>query len=217
MIELVIFDCDGVLIDSERIAIRTDAVALASLGWPMGEEEIIERFVGRSHAAMTAEIEAHLGRTLPTDWWEPFRPLHDKAVTEELAPVDGIVEALAAIDLPSCVGSNSSHRWIRRGLTLTGLYDRFAGRIFSGAEDVAEGKPAPDLFLHAARALGVDPAACVVVEDSPLGLAAARAAGMPSFGYYSGMIPAERLAGPGTVVFDDMRKLPELLRMLAAS
>jgi HAD superfamily hydrolase (TIGR01509 family) len=214
MIELVIFDCDGVLIDSERLAIQVDKVALAALGWPLEEPEIIERFVGRSHAAMTAEIEAHLGRTLPADWWEQFRPLHDRLVEEQLAPVDGILDALAAIDLPNCVASNSSHRWLRRGLGLTGLYERFAGRIFSGAEDVAQGKPAPDLFLHAARTLGVDPARCVVIEDSPFGLAAARAAGMPSFGYTGSLSPAEKLAGPGTILFDDMRKLPELLSAL---
>ncbi|MCC9309701.1 HAD family hydrolase [Kitasatospora sp. RB6PN24] len=211
MIELVIFDCDGVLIDSEPLGVAVDKVALADLGLPMTEQEIIDSFVGHSHGTKTAVLEGLLGRSLPADWWEPYRPLHRKLAEERLAPVAGVTEALAAIDLPSCVASNSSHHWLRTGLGLTGLYERFAGRIFSGAEDVARGKPAPDLFLHAARTLGADPAACVVVEDSPHGLAAARAAGMPSFGYTGGVMPAERLAGPGTVLFDDMRGLPELL------
>ncbi|WP_329585746.1 HAD family hydrolase [Kitasatospora sp. NBC_01250] len=210
MIELVIFDCDGVLIDSERLAVRVDAVVLAALGWPMSEEEIVERFVGRSHSSMTADIEAHLGRTLPPDWDAEFKPLYDEAFERELTPVTGIVEALDAIDLPTCVASSSSHARLRRTLGLTGLHERFAGRIFS-AEEVTHGKPAPDLFLHAARRMGVDPSACVVVEDSRFGLAAARAAGMRSFGYCGGLSRADRLAGPGTVVFDDMRKLPELL------
>ncbi len=99
---------------------------------------------------------------------------------------------------------------MRHTLGVTGLYERFAGRIFSAAE-VARGKPAPDLFLHAARQMGIDPAACVVVEDSRPGVQAARAAGMRAFGYAGGLTPAERLAGPGTVVFDDMRELPGLV------
>jgi HAD superfamily hydrolase (TIGR01509 family) len=211
VIELVIFDCDGVLIDSEPIGVAVDKVVLADLGLPMTEQEIIDHFVGHSHGAKTAVLEELLGRPLPADWWEPYRPLHRELAAERLAPVDGITEALAAIELPDCVASNSSHRWLRQGLGWTGLYQRFEGRIFSGAEDVPRGKPAPDLFLHAARTMGADPAACVVVEDSPHGLAAARAAGIPSFGYTGGVMSAERLAGPGTVLFDDMRALPELL------
>lgn len=210
MIELVIFDCDGVLIDSERLAVKVDAVVLAALGWPMSEAEIVERFVGRSHASMTADIEAHLGRSLPPDWDAEFKPLYDEAFERELTPVPGIVEALDAINLPTCVASSSGHARLRRTLGLTGLYERFAGRILS-AEEVAHGKPAPDLFLHAARQMGADPSTCVVIEDSHFGLTAARAANMRSFGYCGGLSRAERLAGPGTVVFDDMRKLPQLL------
>ncbi|MFE0460990.1 HAD family hydrolase [Kitasatospora sp. NPDC058965] len=217
MIELVIFDCDGVLIDSEPLGVEVDKVAMAAFGLPMDEQEIVERFVGLSYAAKTAALEQLLGRALPADWWEEYRPLHSKLVEERLAPVAGITEALAAIELPACVASNSSHRWLRRGLGLTGLYDRFAGRIFSGAEDVAHGKPAPDLFLHAARTLGADPARCVVVEDSPHGLAAANAAGMPALGYTGGVNPAARLAGPGRVLFADMRELPGLLAAHAGS
>jgi HAD superfamily hydrolase (TIGR01509 family) len=190
--------------------VKVDAVVLAALGWPLSEEEIVERFVGRSHAAMTAAIEDHLGHRLPPDWDAEFTPLYDEVFERELTPVTGIIGALEAIDLPTCVASSSSHARLRRTLGLVGLYERFAGRIFS-AEDVAHGKPAPDLFLHAAARSGVEPSACVVVEDSHFGLSAARAAGMRSFGYCGGLSRAERLAGPGTVVFDDMRELPELL------
>ncbi|MFI6151691.1 HAD family hydrolase [Kitasatospora sp. NPDC051170] len=214
MIELVIFDCDGVLIDSEPIGVEVDRVAMAALGLPMSEQEIVERFVGLSQPAKTAALGELLGREVPEDWWEEYRPLHTRLTEERLTPVDGILEALARIDLPGCVASNSSHRWLRRGLGLVGLYERFEGRIFSGAEDVSRGKPAPDLFLHAARTLGADPARCVVVEDSPHGLSAAYAAGIPAFGYTGGVNSADRLAGPGRVLFDDMRELPELLAAL---
>jgi HAD superfamily hydrolase (TIGR01509 family) len=142
--------------------------------------------------------------------------LHAEYVDEGLTVVDGIREALAgvaALGLETCVASSGGHAKMRHTLGRTGLYETFAGRIFSAQDDpeVAEGKPAPDLFLHAARRMGVEPAGCVVVEDSRPGVLAARAAGMRSYGYAGGVTPAARLAGPGTVVFDDMRKLPELL------
>src|SRR5205823_11896974 len=123
---------------------------------------------------------------------------------------DGIVEALGGINLPVCVASSSGHESIRYKLELTGLYERFAGRIFSATE-VTDGKPAPDLFLHAAGRMGVDPSACVVVEDSRYGVQAARAAGMRALGYAGGLTPREFLEGPDTTVFMDMRELPSLL------
>jgi HAD superfamily hydrolase (TIGR01509 family) len=209
--DLVIFDCDGVLVDSERIAVRVDAVVLGRLGWHLTEAEIIERFVGRSEAYMVAEIEAQLGHPLPAAWDAEFTPLYREALEAELEPVDGIVEALDAIAAPSCVASSSTHERLDFTLGLTGLLERFDGRIFS-ATDVANGKPAPDLFLHAAASLGADPSRCAVVEDSVYGVQAARAAGMRAFGYAGGLTTRDRLAGPATVVFDDMRELPELLR-----
>jgi len=211
--ELVIFDCDGVLVDSEKIAVKVDALVLAELGWPLSEHEIVERFVGRSFADMTAEIERHLGRPLPDGWDVPYRRLYREAFDRELAPVDGVVEALDALTLPSCVASSTSHEGLRHTLGLTGLHDRFAGRVFSAA-DVPRGKPAPDLFLHAARTLGVPPARCVVVEDSRYGVQAARAAAMRSLGYAGGLTPAPWLQGPGTTVFTTMRALPTLLAEL---
>jgi len=214
-IALVIFDCDGVLVDTERIAVRIDVIVLARLGWSLTEAEVIDRFMGRTDEEMTREIEAHLGRRLPPDWEEPFRHLYRDAFAAELAPVPGVVEALDAIVLPTCVASSGAHKKIRFTLGLTGLYERFAGRIFSASE-VARGKPAPDLFLHAASRMGVPPAACAVVEDSRYGVEAARAAGMRAFGYAGGLAPRRSLAGPQTVVFDDMRELPRLLASAAS-
>jgi HAD superfamily hydrolase (TIGR01509 family) len=209
-ISLVIFDCDGVLVDTERIAVRIDVIVLAELGWPMTEAEVVERFMGRSDEEMTAEIEAHLGRRLPASWEAPFRHLYRQAFEAELEPVASVVEALDAIAIPTCVASSGTHEKIRFTLGLTGLYERFAGRIFS-VGDVARGKPAPDLFLHAAGRMGVPPAQCAVVEDSRYGVEAARAAGMRAFGYAGGLAPKGALAGPQTIVFEDMRDLPGLL------
>ncbi|MFE3501155.1 HAD family hydrolase [Kitasatospora sp. NPDC059160] len=212
-IELVIFDCDGVLLDSERLAVRIDAQVCAAVGWPLSEAEIVERFVGRSHAHMSAELQAHASVPLEPGWEEAFQHLYDEAFAAELTPVDGVVEALAQLaraGVRDCVASSSGHGRLRRTLGRTGLLARFQGRVFS-AEDVAHGKPAPDLFLHAAATTGVAPGACLVVEDSTYGVAAARAAGMRSLGFHGGLTPAHRLTGPGTRTFDDMRELPALV------
>jgi HAD superfamily hydrolase (TIGR01509 family) len=208
-LELVIFDSDGVLVDSERIAVRIDVQVLAELGWPITEEEVIERFVGKTDAAMTREIERHLGRKLPGDWDEGFAHLYREAFDAELEPVDGVIEALDQISVQTCVASSGRMAKIERNLELTGLLERFEGRIFS-AVDVEHGKPAPDLFLHAARELGVEPRACAVVEDSPFGVKAAHAAGMSVFAYAGGVMPADKLRA-AAVVFNDMRELPGLL------
>jgi HAD superfamily hydrolase (TIGR01509 family) len=209
-LRLVIFDCDGVLIDSERLAVRVDVEMLSELGWPLTEAEVIERFVGRSDRDTRAAIEAHLGRPLPHGWGEQMERLYRSAFAAELEPVPGIVEALDAISEPTCIASSGTHDHLRYTLGLTGLYERFAGRIFS-AEDVREGKPAPDLFLFAAEQMGVAPAQCVVVEDSRSGVLAARAAGMRVLAFAGGLTPPQLLAGPGTTVFEAMRELPELL------
>jgi HAD superfamily hydrolase (TIGR01509 family) len=208
--ELVIFDCDGVLVDNERIAVRVDAVVLGKLGWTLTEAEVIERFVGRSQEYMTAEIESYLGRPLGEGWEGEFAQLYRDAFEREVRPVSGIEEAVDRIAVPTCVASSSSHERIDYMLGLAGLRDRFDGRVFSASE-VANGKPAPDLFLHAAERMGADPSACAVVEDSRWGVEAARAAGMRAFGYAGGVTSADRLEGAGTVVFEDMRALPGLL------
>ena len=210
-IRLVLFDCDGVLVDSERIAVRIDVAVLTALGWPMTEADVVERFMGRTDAYMVSQIEAHLGRPLPANWEEPFQHLYREAFEAELKPVPGILEALDRIAIATCVASSGTHEQMHYTLGLTGLYHRFVGRIFSASE-VAHGKPAPDLFLHAASRMGVCPADCAVVEDSRYGIEAARAAGMRAFGYAGGLTPRHWLEGPGTVVFEDMRELPCILR-----
>ena len=208
-LQLVIFDCDGVLVDSERIAVAVDVAMLADLGWAITAEEVVERFMGRSHSYMISEVEDRVGG-LPAGWDFEYEPRYRAAFEAELTAVDGVAEALDQIPIPTCVASSGSHDKIRFMLGLTGLYERFAGRIFSRA-DVSRGKPEPDLFLHAASELGVDPAACAVVEDSRYGVEAARAAGMLAFGYAGGLTAAHLLADPGAVVFDHMRELPALL------
>ncbi|KOV29656.1 haloacid dehalogenase [Streptomyces sp. XY431] len=198
------------MVDSERIAARVQIGLGAELGWPLTEEEVVERFIGRSMASIDEQVAERLGRETADRWWAEFVRRHAEEVDAGLEPVDGLPEALDAITLPTCVASSGSHEKMAHTLGRTGLHHRFAGRIFSATE-VARGKPAPDLFLHAARRMGVPPSACAVVEDSAPGVLAARAAGMRAFGYAGGLTPAARLTGPDTVVFEDMRELPALL------
>ncbi|WP_406290578.1 HAD family hydrolase [Streptomyces sp. NBC_00209] len=209
-IELVIFDCDGVLVDSERIAVRVYVALGAELGWPLTEAEVIEKFIGRSITSNFKQITSRVGSSRAALWQERFGQLHRAAVDTELAPVNGILEALDTLTLPSCVASGGHHDTMRHTLGHTGIYPYFEGRIFSASE-VTHGKPAPDLFLHAAKEMGVNPSACIVVEDSKYGVQAARAAGMRALGYAGGLTPAQWLEGPNTTVFDDMRELPRLL------
>jgi HAD superfamily hydrolase (TIGR01509 family) len=208
--ELVIFDCDGVLVDSERIALRLNVEIGPELGWAITEEEALQHFLGRSNASIRAVISERLGPEAAAQWDARFIDRHRVVVETDLRPVAGIHEALRQITLPTCVASSGSHEKMRHTLGLTGLYDHFAGRIFSATE-VENGKPAPDLFLHAAASMGADPSRCVVVEDSRYGVEAARAAGMRALGYCGGLTPRAWLEGPDTRVFDDMRALPELI------
>ncbi|KQN85049.1 HAD family hydrolase [Arthrobacter sp. Leaf69] len=208
--DLVVFDCDGVLVDSEVISVRVDQLVLADLGWALELEEIVDLFVGRSEADFIATVEDQLGIELGEGWDRKYVPWYRAAFERELTAVDGVVEALDAIVHPHCVASSGSHAKMRRTLGQTGLWHRFEGRIFSASE-VANGKPAPDLFLHAAATLGAAPERCAVVEDSAHGVQAARSAGMHVFAYAGGVTPEGRLAGPGTTVFHDMRQLPALI------
>ncbi|MEU0436156.1 HAD family hydrolase [Streptomyces sp. NPDC006290] len=209
-IELVIFDCDGVLVDSERIAVRAHVALGAELGWPLTEAEVIEKFIGRSPMSNFEQIASAVGPNRAALWQERFEQLHRTAVDAGLTPVDGILEVLDNLTLPTCVASGGGHDTMRHTLGRTGIHPYFEGRIFSAGE-VAHGKPAPDLFLHAAKQMGVHPSACIVVEDSKYGIQAARAAGMRALGYAGGLTPARWLEGPNTTVFDDMRELPRLL------
>ncbi|WP_049564131.1 HAD family hydrolase [Streptomyces sp. SBT349] len=210
---LVIFDCDGVLVDTERIALRVQLRIGAELGWPLTDREVVDLFMGRSLVSIGEQVAARLGKRVAAAWTERFERYHRDAVDAGLTPVDGLPEALdelTAMALPVCVASSGTHEKMRHTLGRTGLYERFEGRVHSATE-VGRGKPAPDLFLHAARRMGVDPGACVVVEDSRPGVLAARAAGMRCLGYAGGVTPADWLDGPGTTLFHDMRELPALL------
>ncbi len=205
---LVIFDCDGVLVDSERLAVRTEAEILDSLGWHLTEQQIVERFVGRSARYMHEQIERHLGRKV--DWDTEFEARYRTVFEQELRPVEGVEDALDRIDAPMCVASSGTHEKIRFSLGLTGLAARFEGRIFS-AEDVERGKPAPDLFLFAAERMDRDPSECAVVEDSASGVTAALAAGMSVYAYAGGVTSRSQLAMDGAHVFHEMADLPDLL------
>lgn len=209
--DLIIFDCDGVLVDSERVAVRIESEGLTALGWPLSQEEVIERFVGRSSAYGHAEIVAKLGSAIAESWSAEFRRRYRAALETEIVAVEGVVEALDQIDTLTCVASSSDHDHLRLVLGRTGLYERFEGRIFSATE-VQNGKPAPDLFLHAAASLGVPPSACAVIEDSLPGILAARSAGMDSYAYLGGVTPHDRLGLPGVIPIAHMRDLPEKLR-----
>jgi HAD superfamily hydrolase (TIGR01509 family) len=211
-IDLVIFDCDGVLVDSEKLSVEVDRRVLAELGWSLTVPEIVRRFVGRSAAHFRAEVEAQLGIRLADDWEAPYQQWYVDAFERDLQAVNGVEYALDQLTVPACVASSGPHEKIRRTLGLTGLLPRFAGAIYS-VDDVTNGKPAPDLFLHAAARQGVEPSRCVVIEDSRFGVAAARAAGMRAFGYAGGLTPAEWLEGADTTVFTDMTELPALLGM----
>lgn len=142
-IDLVILDCDGVLIDSELLVVEVKVLMLAELGWTLTRQEVIDRFVGRSSEFMRGEIEAHVGRRLPDDWEVPFQSEYRRAWKRSLRPVEGVLEALDRIrPTRDCVASNATHDQLRFTLGLTGLYERFAGGIFS-LEDVRRGKPRP--------------------------------------------------------------------------
>ena len=206
--ELVIFDCDGVLVDSERLAVRTEVEVLAALGWPLSERDVVERFVGRSPGYMRSAIEHQLGH--PIDFDRLFMQRHDEVFERELRAVDGVVALLDALTGPICVASSGTPERIRHSLELVGLADRFGDRIFSASE-VAHGKPAPDLFLHAAATMGAEPTRCAVIEDSVPGVQAGCAAGMTVFAYAGGATDATALARPGATVVESMSALVGLL------
>lgn len=208
--DLIIFDCDGVLVDSERIAVRLEAASLTARGWNVTEADIVENFLGRSDEHILAEVASRIGHDAATEWAKANRAEYDIALATTLTPVDGIAEALDRIGTPICVTSSSKLEHIRLVLGVVGLLPRFDGRMFS-ATQVEHGKPAPDLFLLAASTYGAAPARCAVVEDSPVGVAAGLAAGMAVFGYAGGLTGASTLRSPGVIVFTDMRELPRLL------
>jgi HAD superfamily hydrolase (TIGR01509 family) len=208
--DLVIFDCDGVLVDSEPIAIKLDLVLLERVGLKLTKQELIDRFLGRSDSVLEEAIAAHLGHPLDPELKEEFHQLNIETFKRELKPVPGVIDAISGLQQPTCVASSSTPESLYRKLTLTGLYEQFEGHIFSAVE-VPNGKPAPDLFLYAAQQMGVEPDRCVVVEDSQYGVQAARAAGMHVYAYASGLVNPDALRGPGTTLFTDMSQLVDLV------
>jgi HAD superfamily hydrolase (TIGR01509 family) len=190
---LVIFDCDGVLVDSEVIAHQTLLDALAPLGFDMTLEGAYELFAGRSLKDTLAVIERKLGRPLPDGFLDQSRDLLFARFRAGLRPVAGVEDAIAALPCGRCVASSSAPDRLHLALAVSGLAPLFGDRVFSAAQ-VEHGKPAPDLFLFAARSLDTNPGHCVVIEDSPLGVAAGMAAGMTVVGFAGASHATEDLA-----------------------
>ena len=214
-IDLVIFDCDGVLIDSELIGARVEAAELGRIGIPLAEADILTRFLGMSAQAMYRALETEHRRALPEGFAAAVQIEIDAAFERDLQVIPGIHETLDRLPTASCVASSSTLARLRHSLGLTGLYARFAPHVFS-AEQVARGKPAPDLFLHAAGEMGCAPARCLVIEDSVSGVRGAAAAGMRVWGFIGGGHCADghdgRLRDAGAEkVFSHMPDLPALL------
>lgn len=214
---LVIFDCDGVLVDSETISLEVMLGLLTEAGCPLTPEEGYTHFLGKSLGSVRDWLARERGVTLTDPLLAEMRRRLLARFEAELQPVQGVAEAVQALDLPVCVASSSQPDRIRLSLGVTGLLPLFEPHIFS-ATMVANGKPAPDLFLLAARSMGADPAACLVVEDSPAGLQAADAAGMRAIAFTGGSH-----AGPASLraavenlapmaIIADMADLPGLIR-----
>jgi HAD superfamily hydrolase (TIGR01509 family) len=206
--ELVIFDCDGVLVDSEPIAARVFAGLLCEVGLPTTAEQADQRYRGRSMKSCLELVRQELG-SLPDAFEADLQERTFAEFRSALMPVAGVEGVLRGLAVPFCVASSGSHAKMKLTLGLTGLLRWFEGKLFSATE-VARGKPFPDLFLHAAERMGVDPARSVVVEDSAVGVRAARAAGMEVLGYASDRDPGS-LAAAGARVFRRMAELPSLL------
>lgn len=212
---LVIFDCDGVLVDSEPIANTCFARALNREGLDWSVEETMRRLMGRSMTSCVEIVEGLLGRALPDDFVDrlqadTMQAFHDAP----LKTVTGVVEAIDAIEaagIATCVASSGSLDKMRVTLGITGLWRRFEGRIFSSTE-VPRGKPFPDLFLHAALRMNEQPFSCIVVEDSQPGVQAARSAGMKALAYVGAAhTDTEALRAAGGQPFERMSALPALV------
>ncbi|MCP3474388.1 HAD family hydrolase [Bradyrhizobium sp. CCGUVB1N3] len=219
-VDLIIFDCDGVLVDSEVISCRAHADVLTRHGYPITPAQVLVRFLGVSERDARLMVEQEIGRNLPDDLEHQVNAATLQFYASDLQAITHVAGAIGAIDLPKCVASSGTPDKIRHGLTCTGLYDQLAPHIFSAAQ-VARGKPAPDLFLFAARQMTAAPERCLVIEDSVPGVTGARAAGMTVLGFHGGShCPpghAARLRAAGAeLTFDDMRQLPELVRRVAA-
>jgi beta-phosphoglucomutase-like phosphatase (HAD superfamily) len=211
-IELVIFDCDGVLVDTEPVHAAINAEMIRQTGWEITTQEARERFAGRARDYMIEAIEQRLGRPVPDGWSKELDRRELEVFASDVRAIEGVFDAVDEIQslYPTCIASSSDHRSIRHKLTEAGLFSQFESRIFS-RHDVNRGKPAPDLFLHAAKAHGVQPERCVVVEDSQPGVVAARAANMWVLAYAWHRASVKQLQGLRTVIFHHMRELSGLI------
>jgi HAD superfamily hydrolase (TIGR01509 family) len=210
----IVFDCDGVLVDSEPISMRIDVEILAENGIVMSEAEAHRRFVGKTFAAMIAMCEHDFGVRFPADCSAEKDRRILEAFTRELRPVQGVAAALAALRGPFSVASNSPRQRVAESLRITGLTPFFGARIVT-FEDVARAKPAPDIFIEAARRAGHESASCLIVEDSVTGVTAAHLAGSPVLGFTGThdepQVHGARLLAAGAAhVFARMEELPAL-------
>lgn len=219
-VDLVVFDCDGVLVDSEVLSAQVLAAEVSALGLPLTPEDCLARFTGLSMRAVLAAIEADLGRPLPPTFEEHVRAVDERVFRGGLKAIDGVAVAVRALPCRVCVASSGALAKMRFTLGLTGLLPLFEPHLFS-AGMVARGKPAPDLFLFAAQEMDAPPEACLVVEDSVAGVTAATAAGMRVLGFAGGAHcrgdGQRRLRDAGAVtVFDRMADLPNLMAEVVA-
>jgi HAD superfamily hydrolase (TIGR01509 family) len=211
--QLIIFDCDGVLVDSEPIANRIFAEALTELGLHLTIEQMYAEFVGRPMAYCLERVAELSESPVPAQFEAELRRRTFEAFHRGLRATPGIETALDALRIPYCVASSGDHEKMRETLGMTGLLSRFEGKLFS-ATQVPRGKPAPDVYLFAADKSGVDPSTCVVVEDSPIGVQSGAAAGMTVLGYSAHMDRDQLTKAGATTTFDDMLTLPKLIEAL---
>ena len=181
---LIIFDCDGVLVDSELLSCRCLCEALAGCGIEVGVEESLDLFLGRSLDAVLGHYQA-LGRSIPRQFPAELRAKVQETFRSALCPIDGVGSVLEGLKIPHCVASSSALDRVSLSLSLTGLARHFGDRLYT-AQMVDRGKPAPDLFLYAAARMQADPARTLVIEDSVSGVQAAKAAGMTVWGFVGG-------------------------------
>jgi HAD superfamily hydrolase (TIGR01509 family) len=197
MIKAIIFDCDGVLVESEVLAHEIELDVLSAIGMHYDAHDFAIRFMGMSDAAFWAALDAdgreRLGRPIADEIRPPMRARYEKAIAERLTEVAGARSAVASVRLPKAVASSSTVRGLEIKLRKVGHWDHFAPHIYS-AEHVTHAKPAPDLFLHAAKALGIAPEYCLVIEDTVNGVTAGRAAGMTVWGFQGGGHMTDRIA-----------------------
>ena len=212
---LVIFDNDGVLVDSEPHAHPVLVDLLNEYGYEIDVEASVAEFLGTTLGHVRQTVEQRLGRDLPSDFEDRYHRDLFASYERGLEPVEGVEQVIRQLEVPYCVASSGAAERICRSLDLAGLWGFFEGRAFS-AEEVARGKPHPDLFLHAATRMNVSPKRCVVIEDSPLGVEAANRAGMSSVGF-AARTPAERLEQASEGIISRMADLPPLLASASSS